>query len=413
MFLSALLSVALGQTAQQPFAQKTVVSEISRLAITPKLDGVIDPEEWDPLASSGGADSYFQWEPGKVHFAAHLPAGQDFLVSFDAAGDGWLQGKDNLEIRVHMKEGQPELTERILDATGTAGPAWTDASSWQASTQVAAKTDDKGWTVEVSVQDPGSRLLPEEPGKTVGLRVDAVPPEFVAAEPFIPRVVTLVNLVFDRGNNVPAGLKWNPQFRGRTVIPGEQIRIRFDFTGNEDLGLKRIETRTEGLGRDFTSSQGIPFPPFNAKNRAVVDYETKVAEGSPMGYRVLQGTITDSKGGTCTIQTCYEISPLVTFDWNEPKKLATSSEPQNFKFSAYVRSNTKRRVDGVFRVIPPEGWKVESGNEKGFIIYNPRGSKRQVFSLIIPGGFKGTAPLKLQADFAGQHAEQTVWIVVQ
>src|SRR5208283_2501321 len=84
----------------QPFVAPVVVKQTDRLALTPKLDGKIDPEEWDPFSSQGGLDTYFQWEPRKLHMAARVPVGQDLIVSLDLKGDGWLVGKDNVEVRV-------------------------------------------------------------------------------------------------------------------------------------------------------------------------------------------------------------------------------------------------------------------------------------------------------------------------
>ncbi|HZH99076.1 MAG TPA: hypothetical protein VEX38_08905 [Fimbriimonadaceae bacterium] len=413
MLLPVFLLTALGQATQQPFSNPITFSEPVRLALTPRLDGTIQPGEWDALSAEGGVESYLQWQPNKVHLGAKLPQGRDLLVSLDLKGDGWLQGRDNLEIRVSFQDGVAKVSQRLLDGTRREGPAWADAAAFTASTKTAAKADESGnWTVEITLQDPGSTLVAAPTGTGMTIRFDTVEPEASFEEAFLPRSTTPVRLAMERGAGLPAGLTWKPEFQGRTVTPGESTRIRLTFSGSEDMDLKRIEMRTEGLGLNSTSSQGYPFPAFDKKNRAFVDYETKVAADADLGYRILKATITDGNGRESHVFTSYEISPLVTFDFNEPRGLTASEEPQTVKFSTYIRSNTRRRVDGIFRVEAPEGWKVDTGSGKNFVIYNARGSKRQVFSLVVPGGFKGTAPIRLVADIAGAQAEQTVWIVV-
>jgi hypothetical protein len=287
-----------------------------------------------------------------------------------------------------------------------------DAPNFKAATIVAGSGDDKGKTVEMTIDDAGTDAFANAPEKTMGVRMEVASESTPQAEPLLPRVLTPVKLVMDRGNSLPAGLKWKPQFKGRSVVPGEATKIRLTFNGNDEMNLKRVDLRTEGLAKDATASKGVPFPEFDPKNRAFVDYDTKVAKDASYGYRVLRANVVDAQGHTSVIESSYEIAPIITFDFVEKKNIVSSTEPQTVKFSTYIRSNTLRRVDGVFRVSAPEGWKIPSGEDRSFIIYNPRGSKRQVFSVVIPGGFKGSAPIKIEADIAGQHSEKTVWVIV-
>lgn len=396
------------------FVKPLTVAEPVRLAITPKIDGKIDPEEWDAFATlDGGVDTFFQWEPDKLHFAAqHIPVGQDLLISVDGHGDGWLVGKDNLEIRVHWTGTTADVSERILDNTPVSGPVWVDVPNFKASTILATSQDDKGRTVELTITDPATDVVPDKANSTVGLRFDVIPETTAPAEALLPRVLIPTHLQYARGNGLPGGLSWHPEVNHRTVVPGETGKIRLDFNGHDELNLKRIEMRSEGIAQNDTESTGEPFPSFDKKGRAFVDYKTRVTKDAVLGYRVMKATVTDAQGKQAVLETSYEIAPIVTFDFHE-KSVAASSEPQLVKFSAYIRSNTVRRVDGVFRVQAPEGWKVKSGTDVQFLIYDSRASERRVFEIEIPGGFKGTAPIKLIADFAGQHAEQTEYIVVQ
>jgi hypothetical protein len=215
-----------------------------------------------------------------------------------------------------------------------------------------------------------------------------------------------------RGTDIPPGLTWKPEINYAAVVPGETDKIRLDFNGTDDIGIKRIDMRSEGQAQNETDSMGQPFPGFDKKGRAFVDYKTRVQSDASLGYRVLKATLVDATGKTSTLETCYEIAPIVSFDFNS-KIIPASTEPQVAKLSAYIRSHTTNRMNGVFHITVPDGWKVKSGENVQFLIYDARGSKRQVFELVIPPNFKGTAPIKLVADFAGSHVEQIAYVVVE
>lgn len=389
-----------------------VVLETSRLALTPKIDGKIDAEEWDVFTSGNGGTTYFQWEPKRLHLAATAASGQDIIISIDSGGNGWLQGKDNLEVRIKQTSAGAEMRCRILDNTGAQGPVWVDAPEMRAAANLAAAIDGANWSVEVTMNDAGEFLFGGESGGVAGMRIDAVSAGEPDAAPYLPRGMAMTKLVMDRGTGLPAGLTWKSEFKGRTVSPGESMRIRLGFNGSEGISLKRIDMRTEGLAKNDTSVKGYPFPEFDKKMRAFVDYDTAVTEGAEPGWRILRGTVMDAQDKPIVVQTSYQIAPVVEFDLQQPKALAGSSEAQTVRLHAFIRSNTRKRVTGLFKVAPPAGWDVESGNDKTFVIYNSRGSKRQVFEVKVPGGFRGTVPLKLTAEVGATSVEQTIWFRV-
>jgi len=388
------------------------VVESNRLAITPKVDGKIEAEEWDLFAENAQTKSYFQWEPRRLHLAASAPAGQDIIVSIDTLGNGWLQGKDNLEVRIRQTSAGAEMRCRLLDNTGTQGPVWIDMPEVRAASKIATTADGAAWTAELTLRDAGALLLPEQSDKTVGVRIDAVSGGEPDAAPYLPRGMAMMKLVMDRGIGIPVGLTWKPEFKGRSVAPGESMRIRLGFNGSEGIYLKRIDMRTEGLAKNDTSVKGYPFPEFDKKFRSFVDYDTAVTDTAEEGWRVLRGTLIDASGNPIVVQTSYQIAPLIEFDFEQPKKIEGSSEPQTVRLAGYIRSNTRKRVTGLFRVAPPSGWDVESGNEKTFVIYQSRGSKRQVFEVKIPAGFRGAVPITLSADIGPNSVEQTFWVRV-
>lgn len=418
--LSLVLLAAIPQATAAPstpvapqlpptFSVAPVVAEPVRLALSPMLDGKIEPEEWDAFASAS-CESFFQWEPGKLHAAAKLAQGQDLVVTLDLRGDGWLQGSDNVELRIKWTGTATELAVRRLDASRPEGPAWVDAANLAGAAKVVGAVDGDKWTAEVSISDPGLGMVPLKAESQIGVRIDAVAPTDLFAEPFLPRATGLVKLQMERGSNLPTGFQWKSEFRGRTVVPGESIRIRLAFNGSDLLNFKRIDMRTEGLAKNETSSSGLPFPAFDRKNRSFVDYSTDVHPSASNGWRVLRGTITDGEGKTTVVQTSYEISPVVQFEFEAPKKLQSSSEPQVLRLATFIRSNTRQRVNGIFRIEPSQTFKVVNGDAKPIIIYNARGSKRQVFEIEIPGGYKGALPITMVAEVGVQTHRQTIWL---
>lgn len=410
---TAVASTAAAPNVPMMFVKAMTVPELGRLAITPNIDGKIDPEEWDPFSSDNGVDTYFQWEPQKLHFAAsHVPIGQDLVISIDGHGDSWLVGRDNLEVRVHWNGNDAQLTERILDNTPVSGPVWVDAANFRSTTEFASSADASGHTIEMSIIDPDTGTFPDTSGKTVGIRFDEVPESTAPAEPLLPRVMTPAHLQLARGESIPAGLTWRAQVPERTVVPGQGAKIRLTFNGNDDLNLKRIDMRTEGLAQNNTFASGVPFPGFDKKGRAFVDYKTNVTPDAALGYRVMKATLVDGSGKTSVMETSYEIAPIISFDFHD-RTVVASSEPTVASFTTILESHTTDRVDGVFRIQVPDGWKVKDGNDQRFMIYDSRGKDRITFKIMVPGGFKGTAPIKLISDFNGKHSESTEYIVVQ
>lgn len=406
------LFIALNQPSFQDFATAPAVAETDRLALTPKLDGKIEAEEWDVLSSGTGAETFFQWEPGKLHAGGRIPTGSALILSLDLKANGWLVGKDNLEVKVTWQNDKPKCVVRQLDATNVSGPVWIESPMYQDAIACAATAESGNWTVELTLVDPGLNQLPDNADRKLAVRIDSVPATSSEIEPFQPRALAPVKLVWERGSNIPAGLKWKPQFTSRSVAPGGNIKIRMTFNGADEIGLRKADMRTEGLAKDDTTAVSMPFPNFDNKGRAFVDYSTAVTAGAVDGYRIMRTTLTDESGQTAVLRTSYAIAPLVVFDLAAPGKLKVQEKVQKVRCSVYARSNTNKRIDGTLRIDVPENWVIEKGDDKGFTIYNAFGSVRRVFDVAIPAGAKGAFPIRLQADMGGKAFTQTAWITI-
>lgn len=378
------------------------------MALTPKLDGRLADEEWDRFAIIDGVQTYFQWQPSKLHGAATLPVGKDLVASFDLNADGWLVGSDNVEVRISWNKGAPTVRERILDATEPSQPKWVDVAAADATVEVGSSSNGTLWTVEFSAEDPGRGIFPTSETSNFALRMDAVDAA-LAPQALTPRVVSVVRLGMER-DGLPEGARFKPEYAIKSVVPGESNRVRLTFQGDNALGFRSIEVRTEGLGKEHAQLKALPFPGFDNKGRAFVDYDTRLSDKAPLGFRIVRGTITDGAGKQILVQCSYEVAQPVSFDMPPPAKLQSKPEEQKIRVSVYLKSNTSRRIDGLFVVQPPAGWKIAAGNGTGFTIYASRASARKAVEFLVPAGAKGTFPFKVTARIGLLDVSETLWV---
>jgi len=427
LILTALIALQDPQTAVPPTAQTPAVpallkpdfqaapgvAEPVRLALTPKLDGVIQPEEWDEFASSSTAKTYLQWEPGKLHVAGTVPDGNDLLVALDLKGNGWLVGKDNVEIRIGMRGGAPVVTARMLDATRVDGPRWIDLPGIALASLVVAKSDGGSTTYEASLGDGDSGLFPSD-GAKVAARIDGVGNDVPPAEPFLPRVLAPVTFSMSRAAALPNGLRWDVDGQGSYATAGEGIKVRFKFVGNEKLSLQRFSMRTEGLARTATSDGSVPFPPLDGKGRAFVDYTTMIAKDAEPGYRIVQGSLVGEDGIPGIVEASYRIAPWMEVSMpTEP--IRSKAVPQTVRLVYYVQSNSfdSRRTDGSVKVRVPQGFRLMDGDDRDFSIFGARGKVRRVFNLEVPSSVTGVFPIVFHLESRGKTIEYTGYLRVE
>lgn len=408
-----LFSPTIGSAWRAPIQDPSdfEVAEPIRLAMTPRLDGELSPEEWDRLSSSGGVQSYLQWEPGWLFAAAEIPAGQDLKVSLDLNGDGWLVGRDNIEVRVRYADGAAQVQLRRLDATDRNGPVWTEAKVIPEIITTAARSTAQGWFFEMKMLDAD---LPKiESGRKLGVRMDSVAPDEVEATAFLPRRTALCSLQWDRGSGMIEGFKWGAEYRARSVVPGESIPIRLNMTVPAGSPFGRIQLRTEGDPKIGSANQDLPFPKIDSRQRAMVDYRLDVSTGATTGYRTLLATLVGEGGQTTTLRTSFLVSEPIRFDLTLPENLTSQPGNQVIKGSVRLRSQTTKRVDGVFQIIAPDGWTVIRGSEQKFGIFHPRGTARVGLELVSPPGVRGLIPLKLRATVGDKVIEETALLPIR
>lgn len=412
MFVPILLAASLATLQERPFQGAFKVDQPLRLALTPKLDGKIEHEEWEALSEFGDVKSYFEWEPNAVHAAATLPLDRSFVASFDLKGDGWLNGDDNIQVAVRFVEGQAKASVKRLDGTRRDGPVWIEAPGLADALRYGVSSGDETWTVEVSLVDVGTGLIPTSDANTIGVRVDAIEPDPETLDAFLPRATAPVNLVFDLGTGLLDGMKWRPELKFRRVAPGEEIPVRLNFEGKDEMPLERVELRSEGFLERRSMTTALPFPKFDRKGRAFVDYKTMVANDAEAGWRVVRGTVT-GPASPIVVRTSVSVSPILSVDLTRVRDEKTKAGARVLKFSLYLISNSRNRLDGVTRIVVPDRWKLVAGDDKGFVIYQARGSVRRVIEAEIPDDAAGTFPFRVTVTIGGREIEHTHWITVK
>jgi hypothetical protein len=391
-----------------PFA----VAEPNRLAISPILDGKLDTEEWDPLATTAdGAKTYFQWEPGKLHAAAVVPNGHDAVFSFDMDSNGWLQGKDNIEVRLSFASGKPVATVRLLDATTVAGPTWRTFPGLAAAASVAASSDATSTTYELTLNDPGLASLPTDAGENLSLRIDDPLSTDAPYEPFVPRLMSPVTLGYYRSAGLPKGVRFAPEAEGRSYVAGEQGHIRLTFNGTNAANLQRLELRTEGPAKNDTNMLAVPFPNFDAKGRSFVDYNTGIRDSASIGFRVLHATLTAGDGVSAILETSYRIAPPIDISL-VIKPIPTSDIDRSVKVGFYIHSNSMRPVVGDLTASIPEPFKLVNANARGFEVATRRGRLRENLEVYIPANATGTIPVHFTGEANKTKVDQILYLTI-
>lgn len=419
MAFSLFLAMALHQdpNAQAavvpPFQAPFVVSEANRLAINPKLDGVLSDEEWDSLSSGPELKSYFQWEPGRLFFGAEVNRGKTVAISLDLGANGWLVGSDNYEIRVTPGEAgaAPTLTSRRLDASNVAGPTWVDFPLLAKYAKVASQNTASGTVYEISITDPALDLFPNDDRSGMAIRVDALDSATAGNEPFLPRALAPIKFVFQRAAALAPGLRWNVEGAGDSVVPGITDRLRFTFNGDAKVKPTRVTLRSEGPLRNRTTQLMRPFPNFDRKGRAFVDYDNPIADDADAGWQVVRAAVESQDGISGLVQASFRVAPLLDVVLIK-QQLKSSTSVQNVRMAYFVRSNSPKRVDGVVAISPTGDLRVINGNEKKFVISSVRSSVRRVMEVEIPANAKGNFPIDFVLDLGDKKLTQRAYVNV-
>lgn len=410
-----------GLLAQQPpagavgvvpdYIAKYEIADPNRLAITPRIDGKFDEEEWDLLHGSADLPTYMQWEPGSLYIGANAPSGKDVIISLDLRGDGWLVGNDNLEVRVSWADGAPVTTARILDANNRNSPIWVYAPMTEKLINSAGLEKEGRWNFEAKIQtiDLPSFVL----GRTIGIRTDLIDKGVSSGEPFTPRACAVAALRYDRSRGLPSGMEWAPEYKVRSVTPGEGFKLRQTFTNKGTAEFKRVEMRSEGFARESTKLIAEPFPSFDKKKRSFIDFESGVSGDASTGYRLLRTQISGSNNTETVIQSSFLVANLVTFEPTFPMDLMMTADSRIVRGNVTLRSHTTNKLEGTLTVTVPSTWSVSKYATKRFSIYHARGTMKIPIELIAPQREQGLIPIQFKVQIGNKTISDTTYIPIR
>lgn len=399
------------QSTPNPMMTRYEITTPHRLALTPFIDGRFDDEEWDPLNVNTEGPTTLQWEPQSLYLGALVPVGKDMIFSIDLNADGWLVGDDNLELRATWDNGAPRVSVRRLDATNRNSPVWVAQPFLDALANSAGLLEESQWTLELQLKELDTKGFVI--GRTLAVRSDVVPSSEGSAESYMPRACSFVFLRYERGRGLPPGMEWESEFKARTVVPGESIKIRLAFKNTGGTVFRRGTMRSEGLARQSAKEVTLPFPAFDRKGRSFVDYETSIAPDASRGYRILRGEFDGTNGEKVMVQTSYQVSDLLDIEWKLPPNLIRSQDSRVIKGTLILRSNTLNRLDGKVTVTLPSAWSVNKGDERKFLIYHARGIAQLKLDLIAPQGAFGLIPIVVTAEVGGQKVEKKSYLAIK
>jgi hypothetical protein len=154
----------------------------------------------------------------------------------------------------------------------------------------------------------------------------------------------------------------------------------------------------------------VPFPKFDNKGRAFVDYDTAVANTASLGFRVLKGDLMAADGVASMMEASYRIAPPIDFDLVR-NQVPVSPNDRSVKYAFYARSNSGGRVTGDVTLIVPEPLKVLNGSTRKIALAG-RQRPRFDFEVFMPANTTGTFPVTFKSNLNGVATEQVGFITV-
>jgi hypothetical protein len=214
-----------------------------------------------------------------------------------------------------------------------------------------------------------------------------------------------------RDAGLPEKVVFRPGNYGRAVVPEQTIKLRFGFEGSNELGIQKLNLRSEGEAREKTNLVEVPFPRFDNKGRSFVDYETAVAAGATLGYRVARGTLNVNDGLAGVAQMSYRIAPEVDIEViNEIRK--TDSVDRTYKQAFRIRSNSGKGIVGQISVSVPGPLRIVNSPDRRLNLTS-RGQAREVFELYVPASTSGTFPVYFDVNSGGVKSRQIGFVTIR
>ncbi len=390
-----------------PVPAVTPDSEIFRR--TPKIDGQIDPGEWDKFYSfeynGVRGTAYIDWDDRNLYVASRTSAPSDLLIILDGAADGWFHGSDNFEITAKraVGDGAPTLTVSRYQSKGKPGaPAapLVAAESSMFVMKAASAPDSNVYEIAIPISAvPGLDLkLDRQIGLKVAVGVGSPEVTWIPTAPF--GEVQMASFVCAKSNSL-VPLKVDVEVRDPRLVPGDELNARITFRNTSEV-YARIDTIIVGgegktaklLGSELLRLDGIaPGKSYTAMFKSALG-KTATIGSAAMGV--------EARWGEERVA-----SSLVSFDVVSAYEVGIDCSVQGKtgerRVIVTVKNNTKKSAYGKVKLSLPEGWQVRhSVVDKEFFLRDEDASTEVVYRVTPPAGAKGRVPALAEVQIGGQ-----------
>lgn len=378
--------------------------------LTPKIESAPTQSQ----VSNRIQGAYVSWTPGKIYVAGLVPAGSDLVVSLDSKATGQTFGTADSDYEIRISgTGAPAIFRQAIGGQLQPLTGW----STMVSSLVEQNTGQPGLVlVEGVIQDPTGTAFPSKVGDQFSIRLDAVP-SGVQTAAGNPRALSLVETAASKGPNGLADTQG-------TNEPGLQVVGVTQFTAEtaNDIQLKPKGTwpnyasqiAIDPIGADSSNltSGSFNFGAGLANSIYPIPYKVILQKDVPLGYGAFKVTVSNGSGAASNYYLPYRVVGPITID-SDSAVLHSIDADQKVKIKAVLTSNVKLSMKGVFNVGVPQGWSLDKGSDKSFVLYNINNHSNANFLLTVPKGAQpGLYPITLSATFDQKTITHTTYVVI-
>lgn len=388
---------------------------------TPRIDGVVEPGEWDVFytADSGGSQltTYADWDRKNIYAAVASDKPVDLVVAIDAHTDGWFHGQDNYEVKV-VRSGEQghTLTVSRYQSRGTTSPEPVPVTEAEAGyVQMKSGTADGKYSIEVCIPAKLIRGLKLEPGRKTGLQVAVKTSSdesgwFPEAAPGKTETCTLVDKKFAKLKPLELGF----DLRDNMIARGDELAAKFHITntGSETVDAASFVIAGEGKAGEYLSSQKVRMQPLPPRKHIAQDFSSLIPKDMPLGAWALGAEVksdTERLGGALV---SFEVVEPFEIELRVPEK-PVRVDVKDVTFSVLIRSYMRHSARGTAKITLPVGWELWRGKDtKEFNAQGKTGGSVD-FEAKPPLGALGKIPVKVEVTIGDltKTAEETFELI--
>ena len=388
---------------------------------TPRIDGVVEPGEWD-VFYAGGHDgwsltAYADWDRKNIYAAATSDKPIDLVVAIDANSDGWFHGQDNYEVKV-VRSGEQghTLTVSRYQSRSTTSPEPVPVTEVEASyVQMKSGVANGVYSIEVCIPAKLIRGLKLEPGRKLGLQIAAKTSAdesgwFPEAAPGKTEACALVDKKFAKLKPLELGF----DMRDGLIAQGDELaaKLHITNTGTETVDATSFVIAGEGKAGEYLSSQKVRMEPLPPRKHIAQDFRSLLPKDMPLGAWAIGAEVKSDTGRLAGALVSFEVVEPFEIQLRVPDK-PVRVDVKDVTFSVLVRSYMRHSARGTAKITLPVGWELHRGlDTKSFNAQGKTGGSVD-FEAKPPLGALGKMPVKVEVTIGDltKTAEETFELI--